>query len=193
MTPPASGAIPRGWSVDHRTPSDFVVRCTACGRISIRDERATAHRQAQSHALSCSQTGVTPVSRPEGDASVGAGEESEPSLLLEGVNLAAEDVVGMEVVVRYESISSRAGTQRASGLIESRLGGDSAPYRGVELHVDDDRRLRVDVVDEAVLCRGRELNDGEVQWRKIGNAEVLRPTRLENSASSAVATDGGAR
>lgn len=191
MTPPVSGVIPRGWWIDHDAPSDFVVRCVECGRLSIRDGRAQAHKQAIRHALRCSQTGVTPVVRPD-NVSVGVDEteDAESLLLLEDVNPRCDDIVGTEVVVRYESISSRAGTQEVSGLISSMLGGDSGSYRGVELRVDDDRWLRVDVIDEAVLCEGRELNSGGTQWRTIGEAEHLRPARV---GESAVVTDGGAR
>lgn len=192
MKASVSEAIPRGWDVDHETPTDFVVRCTECGRVSIRDERASAHRQAGSHAFRCSQTGVTPVSRPGDEISNEEIDNSGSSLVLEGVNPATENIVGMEIVVRYESISSRAGTQRTTGLVDSMLGDDSAPYRGIEVLADDDRRLRIDVVDEIVLCPSRTMDTGTMQWRTIGEAEILRPARIGDSTSdSAVATDGG--
>ena len=196
---PESRVIPRGWDIDHASPSDFVVRCASCGRVSIRDERAEAHTQAQSHALRCSQTGVTPVARPEGSVSLEEGATDETAdvgaaLLIEGVNPRTDDVVGTEIVVRYESIQSGAGTQTASGLIDSTIGGESESYRGLELVRTDGRRLRIDVVDGIVLCEGRELNSGDTQWRKIGEAEVLRPARVgEAVGESAVATDGGVR
>ena len=198
MTPPASRVIPRGWRVDHESPSDFVVRCIECDRLSIRDGRAQAHKQAQTHALRCSQTGVTPVSRPEGmttvDDTTAESTDEGSTLLFEGVTPRRDDLLGMEVVVRYESIQSAAGTQTARGLIDMTIGDESGSFRALELVGEDDRRLRVDVIEEAVLCEGRELNSGDVQWRTIGDAELLRPARVgESAGGSAVATDGGAR
>jgi hypothetical protein len=62
---PAPDAIPHAWTVDHESPDEFVVRCTECGRESIKDDRGRAHRLADTHAVRCSPTGVTPVSQPD--------------------------------------------------------------------------------------------------------------------------------
>lgn len=56
-----SESVPEGYVADHHAPDEFFVRCTECGRVSKTSDRMVAHDRAESHGLSCAQTGVTPV------------------------------------------------------------------------------------------------------------------------------------
>ena len=109
---PASGAVPRGSEVDHANPDEFVVRCTACGRIGRKDGRGRAHRLADNHALRCSQTGVTPVSS---SASAPTVDAAETAVADGGLEVTETDLHGEEIVVEYDSVSERATRQRIAG------------------------------------------------------------------------------
>jgi hypothetical protein len=194
QSPPASG-VPRGWSVDHQNPSEFVVRCTSCGRIDIQEDRGRAHRRADNHALTCSQTGVTPVRRPE--PARGSTDDSDPDPHLveaadAGVNHGGLDVLHAdlrerELVVRYESTASRAGQQEIVGDVTAMVSADDQPFpnRGFILRLDDGARRQVDVLDAEVLCAH---NVGA--WRVIGALDAVAPAITADNPP-VVTVDGG--
>ena len=184
----ASGAVPSGWSVDHETPDEFVVRCTRCGRVSIKDARGRAHRLADNHALVCSQTGVTPVSRPQ---EPGGGVEPEPddSVAVAGVDALRHDIVGETLTVSYESVDPTSGGCEVSGDVVAMLPADDEAdidHRGFILRLPTKVRRRVDIVAGKIECR----HNSTTGWRSIGDVTAVSPASRVDSAPVAM-TDGG--
>jgi len=177
---PASDTIPRGWSVDHADPEQFVVRCSHCGRIGIKDDRGRAHRLADNHALRCSQTGVTPVSSR---ASAPTADAAETAVADGGLEVTEADLRGEEIVVEYDSVSERATRQRIAGDVVAMLPApedrDDVEHSGVVLRLSDGRRRLVDVLQDRVKC---STNGGrDIQWRTIGYLERLAPDEADRS------------
>ena len=188
VRPNSPDAIPRGWSVDHADPEQFLVRCTACGRIGRKDGRGRAHRLADNHALRCSQTGVTPVSS---SASAPIADAAETAVADGGLEVTKADLRGEEIVVEYDSVSERATRQRIAGDIVAMLPApedrDDVEHSGVVLRLSDGRRRLVDVLQDRVKC---STNGGrDIQWRTIGYLERLAPP--DEADRSPLLADGG--
>ena len=188
VRPNSPDAIPRGWSVDHADPEQFVVRCNACGRIGRKDGRGRAHRLADNHALQCSQTGVTPVSS---SASAPTADAAETAVADGGLEVTETDLRGEEIVVEYDSVSERATRQRIAGDIVAMLPApedrDDVEHSGVVLRLSDGRRRLVDVLQDRVKC---STNGGrDIQWRTIGYLERLAPP--DEADRSPLLADGG--
>ena len=184
----ATGAIPRGWSVEHSHPDAFVVRCTACGRVSIKDDRGRAHRFADNHALACSPTGVTPVSQPDGSGD-DPGPNGGPSTSVLGVEPAEYDLTGEEVAVTYESVSCRAGSQRIIGDIVAMCPAPAdadVNYQAFVMRLESKSRRRVDLRGDRVLC----AHNCPGGWRTIGRLERISPAPQAKNRPIAM-TDGG--
>ncbi|PSQ18195.1 hypothetical protein BRD02_01610 [Halobacteriales archaeon QS_8_69_73] len=169
---PGSGVVPRGSEVDHINPDEFLVRCTACGRIGRKDGRGRAHRLADNHALRCSQTGVTPVSSTDTAATADA---AETTVADGGLEVTQADLRGEGIVVEYDSVSERATRQRIAGDVVAMLPApedrDDVEHSGVVLRLSDGRRRLVDVLQDRVKC---STNGGrDIQWRTIGYLERL--------------------
>jgi len=182
----ASGAVPSGWSVDHESPDQFVVRCTQCGRVSIKDDRGRAHRLADNHAIRCSPTGVTPVSRPDGP---GGDREPEPdaAVTVTGFDAFEHDLVGEEIVVRYDSIDpSSDGIQVAGDVVDMVSAPDAdVEFRGLVLRLPTGVRRRLDLVDGTIGCE----HNSTPGWRTIGELTSIAPTTTKNAEAVAM-TDG---
>lgn len=187
VDPTASGAIPRGWDVDHDVPTHFVVRCSHCDRISIEHDRGEAHTRADNHALHCHPTGVTPVRKPEDAEDVDDFSSGKPTT--GGLDAFGADVTGEEIVVNYESVSDRAGEQRITGDIVAMVPAseeEPVDHRGIIVRLDNQRRRRVDLLREAVDCP-HNCEDG---WRTIGHLRSIAPApRADNPP--VMMTDGG--
>ena len=184
---PAMGAIPRGWSVEHSHPDAFVVRCTACGRVSIKDDRGRAHRFADNHAIHCSPTGVTPVTRPEGPAS---GPEPKPdaAVAVTGFDAFEHGLVGEEIVVRYDSIDPSSDGVQVAGDVVAMISAPDAnvEYRGLVLRLPTGSRRRLDLVDGTIECEHNSTQG----WRTIGELTSVAPVATANAEPVAM-TDGG--
>ena len=187
VRPNPSDAIPRGCSVDHADPEQFLVRCTACGRIGRKDDRGRAHRLADNHALRCSQTGVTPVSST---ATAPTADAAETAVADGGLEVTQQDLRGEEIVVEYDSVSDRATHQRIAGDVVAMLPApedrDDVEYAGVVLRLPDGRRRLVDVLQDRVKC---STTGRDIQWRTIGYLERLSPP--DQTDRSPLLADGG--
>jgi len=184
----ASGIIPRGWSVDHETPDEFVVRCTHCGRVSINDDRGRAHRLADNHAIHCSPTGVTPVSRPP-DLCGGVEPEPDGSVAVAGVDALRHDIVGETLTVRYQSVDPKSGGCEVSGDVVAMLPADDEvdiDHRGFILRLPTKVRRRVDIITGDIECR----HNSATGWRSIGDVTAVSPAFRVDS-EPVVMTDGG--
>jgi proliferating cell nuclear antigen len=183
----STGAIPRGWSVEHSHPDAFVVRCTACGRVSIKDDRGRAHRFADNHAIHCSPTGVTPVSQPEGPAS---GPEPKPdaAVAVTGFDAFEHGLVGEEIVVRYDSIDPSSDGVQVAGDVVAMISAPDAnvEYRGLMLRLPAGSRRRLDLVDGTIECEHNSTQG----WRTIGELTSVAPVATANAEPVAM-TDGG--
>jgi len=186
VRPNPSDAVPRGWSVDHADPEQFVVRCNACGRIGRKDGRGRAHRLADNHALRCSQTGVTPVSSTDAAPTADA---AETAVADGGLEVTEADLRGEEIVVEYDSVSERATRQRIAGDVVAMLPApedrDDVEHSGVVLRLPDGRRRLVDVLQDRVKCS----TTGDIQWRTIGYLKRLAPP--DDADRSPLLADGG--
>ena len=184
----ASGAVPRGWSVDHEAPDEFVVRCTRCGRVSVEDARGRAHRLADNHTLICSPTGVTPVSRPP-DLAGGVEPEPDDSVAVAGIDALRHDVVGETLTVRYQSVDPNSAGREVSGDVVAMLPADDEAdieHRGFILRLPAKVRRRVDIVAGNIECR----HNSTTGWRSIGDVTAVSPASRVDSAPVAM-TDGG--
>lgn len=190
--PTASEAIPRGWNVDHQQPNQFVVRCSACGRLDINESRANAHRRADTHALHCESTGVTPVSTPSESTEENLEAPLEDAAVLDdGLDVQETDLVGRLVDVQYDSAASGATMKTVTGEIVAMLPATTDviddPYRGFVLRLPDERRLRVDVFEAVVECP----HNTDSNWRRMGDLRRVAPT--VDVEAPRVMTDGGSR
>lgn len=188
MTPPASGAVPRRHHVDHQDPSEFVVRCTHCGRLAVVGDRARAHTRADNHALRCRSTGVTPVSESETASETESTEPGPPSATTGGLCIFDEDFTGESITVRYESVSERSGEREIVGDVVAMLPAEEDPveYGGVILALPSQTRRRVDLLDELVECP----HNSERGWRRIGDLVGVGPASAAGNPP-VVMTDGG--
>lgn len=190
-TPSTTDPIPRGWSVDHDAPTEFVVRCTHCGRIAIRDDRAAAHRRADSHALRCRATGITPVRRPD-DATLPAADQADatPAAVGDGgLDVLGADLAGQEIAIRYESVSKRAGEQQVIGDVVAMVPAPSSAdfeNKGLIVRLGNQTRRRVDLLRDVVECP-HNCDDG---WREVGALTGLAPAQ-QAANDPVIMTDGG--
>ncbi|MCY4731141.1 hypothetical protein KY092_11305 [Natronomonas gomsonensis] len=177
--------IPGGYAPDHNTPSQFVVRCSDCGRVCIRDDRGDAHDRADSHALHCAQTGVTPISFI-GDEEQ-ADDEAETATLQPRIT----NLVGEEVTLVYHSKDPRSDEVERDAVVEEMLTSYlDVPYRGFLARAENGIELEVD------LSAGIVFSHGNV---RSPTGEILRvepaceePALGEDATDDArVATDGG--
>ena len=187
----ASGAVPRGSEVNHINPDEFLVRCTACGRIDRKDDRGRAHRLADNHALRCSQTGVTPVSSADAAPTADA---AETGVADGGLEVTEADLRSEEIVVEYDSVSDRATRQRIAGDVVAMLPApedrDDVEHSGIVLRLSDGRRRLVDVLQDRVKC---STNGGrDIQWRPIGYLERLASDEPDRSPRFEDASRGDA-
>lgn len=181
--------IPRGYAPDHDEPTEFVVRCSECGRLVIQDSRGQAHRRASTHALQCNgSAGVTPVSTID--------DREEPDDADDALELDAGDVdprrvdlTDARVSVTYRSIQGRSGHQRrcvnVDRMLPATLDEERRAWRGFEATAENGATLRVttDHDDPVVeVCYGDAC-------RLIGTLDSVQPTTVDTGA--AVATDGG--
>jgi hypothetical protein len=177
--------IPGGWHPDHNTPSKFVVRCRDCGRLAVTDGRGPAHDRADSHALTCSQTGVTPISLIDDDA------DDEPESDTATLRPRQTNLVGEEVTLVYNSKDPRSDEIERDAVVEEMLTSYlDVPYRGFLARAQNGIQLEVD------LSAGIVFSHGNV---RSPTGEILRvepaceePALGEEATDDArVATDGG--
>lgn len=187
--PSTDDAVPLGWEPDHHAPTHFVVRCTGCDRLYIETDRITAIKKADSHGLHCRPVGVTPVRKTgrkpvEFDAN---DQNSSPAISDGGLDVFETDLAGEELVVRYESVSKRAGEQQTVGEVTAMVPADGADfdYRGFIVRTEDGKRRQVNVLSGEVLC----FHDGG-EWRAIGDLREFAPAVTADNPR--VMTDGGA-
>jgi hypothetical protein len=185
-------AVPRGWSVNHADPTHFIVRCGCCGRIAIEELRGEAHSRADDHAMRCRPTGVTPVVKPDDlDDELAPGTGEQRVAAADGGLDVDSDMKGEEVVVRYESVSQRAGEQEIIGDIVAMVPApDDADntHDGFILRLGNQTRRRVHLTDELVECS----HNSQPGWRKIGDLTSVAPAQRADTPP-VLLTDGGER
>jgi hypothetical protein len=188
---PASGHIPGGWTPDTDAPTHYVVRCTTCGRLEIKADLAKAHSTADGHALRCGSVGVTPVTRPATDDDEEAVEESahagRSTAAILDVPL-ADELVGHELAVEYDSVSSQSGAKRVHGTVHAVTPAPDAADADLEaiiIQLPTESRRRLDLRDDVVECQHNSASG----WRKIGDLDRLTPAH--STDQPVVMTDGG--
>jgi hypothetical protein len=187
---PASRHIPGGWTPDNDAPTHLVVRCTTCGRLEIEADRAKAHSKADDHALRCSSVGVTPVTHPATDDDEAVEESADAgrsTAAILDVPL-ADELVGVEFAVEYDSVASRSGTQRVHGTVHAVTPAPHAVAADLEaiiIQLPTESRRRLDLRDDVVECPHNSASG----WRKIGDLDRLTPAY--STDQPVVMTDGG--
>jgi hypothetical protein len=175
--------VPGGWRPDHSTPEKFVIRCSDCGRLSLTEDRGDAHDRADSHALTCEQAGVTPISPLEEDDL--DDEEERPTLAP-----SLTDLDGEEVTVVYRS--NRSGRlQERDAVVEEMLDSNhDVPYRGFLAEASNGILLEIDLLAAVVFSHGNVRSPTGEFVRVEPTCED--PALVENATEDArVATDGG--
>ncbi len=173
--------LPRGYHVDHHAPTSYIVRCSACGRRTITDDRGHAHRQASQHALHCNgDAGVTPIRprhRPNKDDDHSPGE----------LDPRHTELTGTDVILEYQSVQKRADCQRRRVTVTRMLPSEDGEsgWLGFQAIATNGVTLRVTLPKEAVQTVAQGGH------RYIGHLEAVHATTTPGETEQPVAADGG--